>query len=129
MATTFVETGQVEQDLGAQFRALRLARGLDQVTVAERANVSVTTVRNLESGRGSTLATAIKVARVLGRLDAWALSLYPQQPLSPMEMLRAQQGRRTPQRAPRRRKPKPKPESGAGSSAAGERPDPTPRAG
>ncbi|MET2466826.1 helix-turn-helix transcriptional regulator [Ralstonia sp. SM1864_UCD524_TZ4] len=46
---------------------MRAHRNLEQAPPAARAGISVRTLRNLESGSGSSLPTLIQVARALGR--------------------------------------------------------------
>lgn len=98
-----VTTEEIERDLGAQVRALRLAIDLDQVTLAENANVSVSALRNLEAGRGVSLRTLIRVARALDRID-WLRDFYPEPEVSPLALARAQAGEKAPRRATRRPK-------------------------
>jgi transcriptional regulator with XRE-family HTH domain len=93
----------LERELGAQFRALRLEANIDQASLARNSNVSLSALKSLEAGRGSTLRTVIRVARALGRLD-WALGLRPEPEVSPLALLRAQEGLAPRQRATRRRK-------------------------
>ncbi len=50
---------------GARVRELRRAQGWSQEAFAERAGVSVRTVRNVEGGRRSTATTVGPVARAL----------------------------------------------------------------
>jgi transcriptional regulator with XRE-family HTH domain len=81
-------TQEWEKRLGVEVRRLRVARGLTQVDLAQRANVSISTIRYLEAGRGSSLSTLIRVAKVLDR-TAWLASFAPVEPsVSPMELLR-----------------------------------------
>ena len=83
-------TAEWEERLGLEVRRLRVARGLTQVDLAERANVSISTIRYLEAGRGSSLATLIRVAKVLDR-TTWLGSFAPVEPsVSPMQLLREQ---------------------------------------
>ena len=77
-----------EAALGEQVRALRIARGLDQRQLAERAGASLGAVTGLEQGRGSTVKTVIRVARALDRED-WLASLAPRATVSPIEVLRS----------------------------------------
>lgn len=86
---TASSTKEWEQQLGAQLRQLRIHASLDQKTLADRAGVSVGAVKNLESGKGSTLSSLIKVLRALGRTD-WLAALEPLPSISPMQMLRSQ---------------------------------------
>ena len=55
-------------ELGARFRDLRLRRNLTQQALAERAALSVTAIKSLESGR-TRLQTVVAVLRELGKLD------------------------------------------------------------
>lgn len=84
-------TEEWESRLGEQFRAARIADGLDQRAVADAAGLSIGAIRGLERGTGSTLRTLIRVARVLGRED-WLSSLAPPVSISPIDMVRS--GRR-----------------------------------
>ncbi|TXT24815.1 MAG: XRE family transcriptional regulator [Gallionellaceae bacterium] len=88
-----------ESDLGEQMRAMRLRANLDQISLAERAGIGLTAVKNVESGKGATLKTLIKMLRVLDRAD-WLSSLAPPVSISPLQMLKAKPVRR---RASRRR--------------------------
>jgi transcriptional regulator with XRE-family HTH domain len=96
-------TDEWQAMIGAWLRDARLAREIDQESLARRAGISSKSLRNLEAGEGSTLGTLIKVTSALGR-DDWlaALDEGSDQP-SPLEMLReARRLPRKPQRAPRR---------------------------
>lgn len=88
-------------ELGEQMRALRLRADLDQISLAERAGVSLTAVKNIESGKGATLKTLIRMLRALGRVE-WLSSLAPPVSISPLQMLKARPVR---QRASRKRPP------------------------
>lgn len=84
-----VTTDDIEASLGEQFRALRIAAGLDQAQLADRAGISLGAVKNLEQGRGSTLRSVVRVARALGR-DDWFTALAPRVTVSPIDILRNQ---------------------------------------
>ena len=88
-----------ELELGGQIRALRLRANLDQVTLAERAGIGLTALKNLESGKGATIKTLIKALRALERAN-WLSSLLPPVSISPLQMLKMKPAR---QRASRRR--------------------------
>lgn len=95
-------TEEWEVELGQQARALRLRRNLDQQELAEQAGVGLTALKNLESGKGSSVKTLIKVLRALGRAS-WLETLSPAVSISPMQMLKAKPAR---SRASRPRKPR-----------------------
>lgn len=77
-----------EAEIGRQVRTLRNRSGDTQAELAQRAGVSVGTIRNLESGVGSTLSTLIEVVRALGRTE-WLETLAPPVSVSPLELLEA----------------------------------------
>ncbi|WIM05176.1 MAG: helix-turn-helix domain-containing protein [Candidatus Nitricoxidivorans perseverans] len=86
-------------ELGEQMRALRLRANLDQVSLAKRAGISLTAIKNLESGKGATLKTLIKALRVLDRAD-WLSTLAPPVSISPLQMLKAKPARQRARRRP-----------------------------
>ncbi|AXK37973.1 XRE family transcriptional regulator [Crenobacter cavernae] len=92
----------MEADLGNRLKTLRVHRNLDQLTLSERAGISVRTLRNLESGSGSSLRTLIQVLRALGR-EQWLETIAPVATINPLMLTRAAKPR---QRAskPRRKK-------------------------
>lgn len=87
---------ELEAEFGSQVRAARVHADLDQKGLAELADVSVSTISNLENGRGSSLTTLIRVVRALGRMD-WLEMLAPTVTVSPLAMLDAH-GRKTSRR-------------------------------
>jgi len=92
-------TEEWEGQLGEQVRNLRLRQNLDQRSLAEQAGVGLSALKNLESGKGATLKTLIKVLRALGR-SGWLETLAPAVSISPIQMLKAKATR---QRASKRR--------------------------
>ena len=80
-------------DLGDQLRLLRLRQNLDQQTLSARAGVALNAVKNLESGKGGTVRSLIRVIRVLGRED-WLRALSPQVSISPLRALEQRPVRR-----------------------------------
>lgn len=85
-------TEEWEAGLGEQVRNLRLRQNLDQRTLAEQAGVGLSALKNLESGKGATLKTMIKVLRALGRAS-WLESLAPAVSISPLQMLKTKPAR------------------------------------
>ena len=62
-------TDEWSAELGAQLRQLRLRKQIDQKQLSEMAGVALNAVKNLESGKGATVSSLIKVLRALGRAD------------------------------------------------------------
>lgn len=84
----FKTASDLEQQLGADIRRTRQQRGLTQAGLAERANISLTAMKHLEAGRGSSLSTLVRVARALDRSD-WLAGFAPPAPaFSPLALLR-----------------------------------------
>ena len=70
-----------------------------QQQLAEQAGVALNAVKNLESGKGATLTSMVKVLRALGRAE-WLGTLAPPVSISPLQMLKTKTVR---QRASRTR--------------------------
>jgi transcriptional regulator with XRE-family HTH domain len=80
-----------ERRIGDEVRSLRVRKRLTQAELARSANISLSAVKYLESGRGSSLATLIRIARVLDRTD-WLATFAPLEPaVSPLAVLREHQ--------------------------------------
>jgi len=94
-------TDEWEARVGAQVRAERLRRGIDQASLASAANISTPSLSALENGGGTRLATLIKVVRALD-LESWLDDLAPIDDISPLAMLRDRRRAAPRQRAPRR---------------------------
>ncbi|MBI2921539.1 MAG: helix-turn-helix domain-containing protein [Planctomycetes bacterium] len=107
MRQSFESIEDLVRDLGERIRRLRLRRNFDQRMTAEKAGISERALRNLETGRGSTVETFLRVLRAVGALDGLD-ALAPRPGIDPMDLLL--RGRREPKRV-RRTHGKP-PESG-----------------
>lgn len=83
----------LEVQLGASLRQLRLDRNLEQATLAERAGIGLRSLQRLELGQGSTTQTLLRVLRALGRAE-WLNTLAPVPTINPLTMPRAAQPRR-----------------------------------
>lgn len=95
---------ELEADIGEKLRSLRLLKNLDQKTLAERAGISLSALKSLESGSGSSLKSLVGVLRALGR-EAWLDTIAPVATINPMQMTHAAKPRQ--RAAPRRRTLKP----------------------
>lgn len=80
-----------ESELGRRLHESRKQQRLSQRVVAELANVSISAVKALEGGRGSTLATFISVVRALGLDDALDRLFTTTATVDPIALLREQQ--------------------------------------
>lgn len=83
MAANTIE--EFESDLGEQIKSLRLRQNIDRATLASRAGCSVSALKNLETGNGSTLRTLIVIVRALGRED-WLRNVAPMATISPLSL-------------------------------------------
>ena len=88
---------ELQHLLGERLRRLRLNRNLDQRTTAEKAGISEKALRNLESGRGSTVETLLRALKALDYLQGLDM-LAPEISVNPLDLLRQP---KTPQRARR----------------------------
>lgn len=87
MSINIKSTSDYELSIGEQIKRLRIARDIDQLSLASQANISVGALKNLENGKGSSLKTLIMVLRVLDKED-WLTMLAPATTVSPLQMLR-----------------------------------------
>src|SRR5271155_749998 len=88
MSTAVFRTPQeLQVVLGERVRKLRLSRNIDQRTTAEKAGLSEKALRNLESGRGSTVETLLRTLKALDSLNGIEL-LAPEPTVDPLAMLR-----------------------------------------
>ncbi len=94
---SFSAPNELQELLGERLKRLRLNRNLDQRTTAEKAGISEKALRNLESGRGSTVETLLRVLKALDYLQGLDM-LAPEISVNPLDLLRQ---RKAPQRARR----------------------------
>jgi transcriptional regulator with XRE-family HTH domain len=87
-----MNTEEWEATLGRQLRDLRLRQNVDQRRFAEQAGVALNVVKNLETGKGATVKSLVKVLRTLGRAK-WLDSLAPAVSISPLQMLKPKPSR------------------------------------
>jgi transcriptional regulator with XRE-family HTH domain len=97
---TFNTAEELQLIFGERLRRLRLNRNLDQRTTSEKAGISERALRNLESGRGSTLVTMLRVLKALDYLQGIEM-LAPEVNVNPLDLLRQT---KSPQRARRSNK-------------------------
>jgi transcriptional regulator with XRE-family HTH domain len=77
--------GEILTELGRRLRTERLNQNMTQQELADRAGVSVDTVRSIESAGNATLAVLAKMLRALG-LDERLQMLVPSAVVSPIQV-------------------------------------------
>jgi len=78
---------ELESDIGAELRQRRIKAGYSLEELAAIANLSPTSLRSLELGRGSTLTTLIKVLHVLDEESIFLDWIKTGQEFSPIAYL------------------------------------------
>ncbi|MDE6391680.1 MAG: helix-turn-helix domain-containing protein [Muribaculaceae bacterium] len=76
--------GEIRRRLGQKVRQLRLRQNFTQVSLAEQAQVSLTTLKKIEKGDISYFDSLMRVLRVLGELDVFS-PLIKEEEMSPNE--------------------------------------------
>ena len=70
--------------LGARIKSSRLKQNITQESLAISANISLSSVKKIESGEIKSFDSLLRVLRVLGKLDIFQ-SMVDEEPLSPSE--------------------------------------------
>jgi transcriptional regulator with XRE-family HTH domain len=97
---------ELEVALGKGIRERRIAAGLSQAELADRANVSVGAIHHLERGKGASTKTLTRALAALGA-DGWIDQLAPPPPtFNPLDLLESRNREARVTTAPRvRRRP------------------------
>ena len=82
----FQTNSEVQSELGARLRRLRLQLNMPRSELAEKAGVAMGSIVKAESGQDIRMSTLLALLRVLGSLDQ-VLELIPIMPVSPLEMV------------------------------------------
>lgn len=77
---------QVGRTLAARIKALRLAKGWKQATLAERSGVSLASLRRFEASGRVSLQHLLQLAFALNRLDDFDALLQPPRAMSLAEL-------------------------------------------
>lgn len=88
---------QVSETLAVRVKALRLAKGWKQITLAQRSGVSLASLRRFEESGRISLQSLLELAFALNRLDDFDLLLQPPRASSLAELEAAEE------RPPRKR--------------------------
>lgn len=104
--------GEIRRRLGQKIRHLRLRQDFTQVSLAEQAQVSLTTLKRIEKGDISYFDSLMRVLRILGELDAFSL-LIKEEGMSPNEYFEFVEANKKKQRkrASRNNKSNPQPDT------------------
>lgn len=76
--------GEIRRRVGQKIRHLRLRQDFTQASLAEQAQVSLTTLKKIEKGDISYFDSLMRVLRVLGELDVFS-PLIKEEAMSPNE--------------------------------------------
>jgi len=85
---------QILIELGKWLQHKRLNLNMQQIELAERCGLSLSTVHGLENGRNTTLDTFIAVLRELREFDTLYLSFLNPEPIAPDVMLKLTKNQR-----------------------------------
>ena len=88
---------ELQSILGERLKGLRISRNFSQQQLADKAGVSLKTLRNLEQGHGSSTETLLRTLKALQAVDALDV-LGPKPTVSPLALL---QNPKPPQRVRR----------------------------
>lgn len=83
--------------IGEKLKAVRLRQNITQQSLAEAANVSLSTIKKIEKGEIRSFDAFLRVLRTLGKLDALQ-QLVEEEQLSPNEYYNMVQAAKTHQR-------------------------------
>ena len=75
---------EIRRRLGQKIRHLRLRQNLTQTSLAEQAQISLTTLKRIEKGDISYFDSLMRVLRILGELDVFS-PLIKEDEMSPNE--------------------------------------------
>ena len=74
----------IQRRIGEKLKAVRLKQNITQQSLADSAEVSLSTVKKIETGEIKSFGSLLRVMRILGKLDA-IQSLVEEEQLSPNE--------------------------------------------
>lgn len=70
--------------IGQKVRSLRLRQNITQMSLAEQAQISVSTIKRIEEGEIRSFDSLVRVLRILGELDIFS-PLLKEEEMSPNE--------------------------------------------
>lgn len=78
--------GDICLQIGKKIRELRLRQNITQMSLAQQAQVSVSSIKKMEGGQIRSFDSFMRVLRILGELDIFS-PLLKEEELSPNEYL------------------------------------------
>lgn len=87
MDQCYSDVGKILSSLGIQVRRLRLRNNMSQEALSKVADVGLNVIKRLESGKGATLGSFIRVLVVFDKVQ-WLDMLSPVVSISPIDMLK-----------------------------------------
>lgn len=75
---------QVQKRIGEKLKSVRLRQNITQKSLAEEADISLSSVKKIENGEIGSFESLLRVMRVLGELDT-IQNLINEEQLSPSE--------------------------------------------
>ena len=75
---------QVQKRIGEKLKSVRLRQNITQKSLAEEADISLSSIKKIENGEIGSFESLLRVMRVLGELDT-IQSLITEEQLSPSE--------------------------------------------
>lgn len=89
--------GAILEKIGERLKSVRLKQNITQQSLAEAANVSLSTVKKIEKGEIRSFDSLLRLLRTLGKLDVLQ-PLVDEEQLSPNEYYKLVQSSKTNQR-------------------------------
>ena len=84
--------------IGEKIREWRLDMNISQAQLASKTQMSLATIYQIESGKGTSLQNLIKVLRIIDRLDVLS-QFFTEKEISPLEFQKLESGIKTRKRA------------------------------
>ena len=92
MSLSEMSNDGILKELGHRARRARLAREVDQATLAKEAGIGISTLVRFEQGEGGNLETLLQILRVLGLADRLD-TLFDEGRIDPLEKAKAKKPR------------------------------------
>ena len=81
----------IQKRIGEQIRAWRLEMNMSQAHLANKTQLSLATIYQVENGKGTSMLNLIRVLRILDRLDTLSQFIQEKE-ISPLEYQKLESG-------------------------------------